>query len=79
MESILQEATERYRALYALQAGCGPLRAGEALGLEIDNHISEDYRTLYIRQKAKRGEIQPYLKTHNGERDIDVCTPRDHA
>jgi hypothetical protein len=31
--------------------------------------------TLYIRQKAKRGEIQPYLKTQNGERDVDVCKP----
>jgi hypothetical protein len=32
-------------------------------------------RTLYIRQKAKRGEIQPYLKTQNGEHDVDVCKP----
>ena len=60
--------------LYALLAGCGPLRAGEALGLEIDKHISEDCRTLYIRQKAKRGEIQTYMKTRNGERDVDLCT-----
>jgi len=57
----------------ALLAGCGPLRAGEALGLEIGKHISPDCRTLYIRQKAKRGEIQPYMKTQNGERDVDMC------
>jgi len=56
MENILKEATERYRMLYALLAGCGAVRAGEALGLEIDKHISKDCRTLYIRQKAKRGE-----------------------
>ena len=74
MESILEKAAGRYRALYALLAGCGPLRAGEALGLEISNHISEDCRTLYIRQKAKRGDIQPYMKTQNGERDVDLCT-----
>lgn len=73
MENILKEATGRYRVLYALLAGCGPLRAGEALGLEIGKHISEDCRTLYIRQKAKRGEIQAYMKTQNGERDIDLC------
>jgi hypothetical protein len=36
MASILREATGHYRVLYALLAGCGPLRAGEALGLEID-------------------------------------------
>jgi len=75
MESILKKAAGRYRVLYALLAGCGPLRAGEALGLDIGKHISEDCRTLYIRQKAKRGDIQPYMKTENGERDVDLCTP----
>ena len=74
MESILKEATGQYRVLYGLLAGCGPLRAGEALGLEIDKHISEDRRTLYIRQKAKRGIIQSYLKTQNGERDVDLSS-----
>jgi integrase len=59
MEAILSAADGQYRVLYALLAGCGPMRAGEALGLEIDKHISKDCRTLYIRQKAKRGEIQP--------------------
>jgi hypothetical protein len=66
MEAILREAQGVYRVLYALLAGCGPMRAGEALGLEIDKHISEDFRTLYIRQKAKRREIQPYTKTQSG-------------
>lgn len=75
MESILRAATGQYKVLYALLAGCGPLRAGEALGLEIGKHISEDCRTLYIRQKAKRGKIQSYLKTPHGQRDIDLCEP----
>lgn len=66
MESILKEARGQYRVLYALLAGCGPMRSGEALGLEIGKHISEDCRTLYIRQKAKRGELQPYTKTRSG-------------
>jgi len=74
MEGILREAMGQYRILYALLAGCGPLRAGEALGLEIDKHFSADFRTLHIRQKAKRGVIQPYLKTQNGERDVDLCS-----
>jgi hypothetical protein len=60
--------------LYALLVGCGPLRAGEALGLEIDKHISQDFRTLCIAQKAKRGEIQPYLKTKNETREVDLCS-----
>jgi Phage integrase, N-terminal SAM-like domain len=73
ISDIVSYAVGQYRVLYALLAGCGPLRVGEALGLEIDKHISEDFRTLYIRQKAKRGVIQPYLKTKRGERDVDLC------
>jgi hypothetical protein len=45
----------------------------EALGLEIGKHISPDFRTLYIRQKAKAGEIYDYLKAKNGERDVNLC------
>ena len=84
MEAILREATGQYRVLYALLAGCGPMRAGEALGLEIGKHISSDCRTLYIRQKAKRGILQPYTKTRSGTelnldgecigRDVDLCS-----
>jgi hypothetical protein len=74
MAKIFNAATGQYRVLYALLAGCGPMRAGEALGLEIGKHISEDCRTLYIRQKAKRGVIQQFMKTQNGERDVDLCT-----
>jgi integrase len=74
ISDILLYALDQYRVLYALLAGCGPLRAGEALGLEIDKHISENFRTLAIVQKAKRGEIQPYLKTKNGAREVDLCS-----
>jgi hypothetical protein len=74
MNAILNSATDRYRMLYALLADCGPLRAGEALGLEIGKHISEDCRTLYVQQKAKRGVIQPFLKTKNGTREVDLCS-----
>ena len=73
MQHILKNATGQYRVLYALLAGCGPMRAGEALGLEI-KHISEDFRTLQIVQKAKRGIIQEHLKTENGERQVDLCS-----
>jgi hypothetical protein len=72
--AILAKATEQYQVLYALVAGCGPLGAGEALGLEIGKHISSDCRTLNIEQKAKRGIIQPFLKTKAGVREVDLCT-----
>jgi hypothetical protein len=74
MTKILGRGDGRYRVLYALLAGCGPPRAGEALGFEIDKHISSDFRTLSFRQKAKSGVIQPYLKTKAGERDVDLCS-----
>jgi hypothetical protein len=38
MTAILQKAEEPYCTLYALLAGCGPMRAGEALGLDISFH-----------------------------------------
>ena len=34
MTAILQEAEEPHCTLYALLAGCGLMRAGEALGLD---------------------------------------------
>jgi len=66
MEAILKVVEEPYRLLFQLLAGCGPMRAGEALGLEIDKHISKDFRTLYIRQKAIRGRIEHFTKTESG-------------
>ena len=72
ISSIVREAEGQERVLYALLAGCGPLRIGEALGLEV-RHISPDFRTLSIRQSANRGIIKERTKTVNGIRDIDVC------
>jgi len=75
---ILREAEERYCTLYALLAGCGPMRAGEALGLDIRS-IREDFRTLEIVQKAKRGKLQDHMKTKNAdsrhERVVDLSKP----
>ena len=74
ISDIILFATGQYRMLYALLAGCGPLRIGEALGLEIDKHISPDFRTLAIRQNVKRRKIHDHLKTAAGEREVDLCS-----
>jgi len=66
MEAILRESQEPYLTLYSLLAGCGPMRPGEALGLDICA-IHPDFRTLDIVQKAKRGELQDYMKTKNAD------------
>jgi integrase len=56
----------------ALLAGTG-LRAGEAMGIEIDKHISADFKTLYIRQKIRRAKLENFLKTDAGRREVDLC------
>lgn len=66
-------STKGYKQMFfALLGGTG-LRAGEAIGLEIDKHISEDFRTLYIRQKVRRTKLELFLKTDAGRRDVDLC------
>src|SRR5437588_9846483 len=56
----------------------GAMRAGEALGLDIRS-IHEDFRTLEIVQKAKRGELQDHMKTKNADsrhgRVVDLSEP----
>jgi len=54
------------------------MRAGEALGLDLRS-IYEDFRTLEIVQKAKRGELQDHMKTKNADsghgRVVDLSEP----
>jgi integrase len=52
--------------------GAGGLRIGEALGIEIDKHISSDFSTISIRQKARHCRIETRLKTPSAERDVDL-------
>jgi hypothetical protein len=55
-----------------LLAGTG-LRAGEAIGIEIDKHISADFKTLHIRQKVRRTKLEDFLKTDAGRREVHLC------
>jgi hypothetical protein len=48
------------------------LRIGEALGIEIDKHISSDFLALYIKQKVRHGKFEQRLKAANGLRQIDL-------
>ena len=73
MEAIAGGSKGRERMLFVLLGATG-MRIGEALGLEIEKHISSDFSTLHIRQKVWRGQIQPFLKSENGIRDIDLPT-----
>lgn len=71
MKTIAAGSEGREQMLYVLLGATG-LRFGEAVGLEIDKHISDDFSTLLIRQKVWYGRVQAFLKTENGVRDIDL-------
>jgi integrase len=71
MSSIVQNTTGQSRVLYALLAGSG-LRIGEALGLEVGKHISNDYRTIHVRQSVWATSTQS-PKTKAAVRDVDLC------
>ena len=73
MEAIAGGSKGREQMLFVLLGATG-MRIGEALGLEIEKHVSSDFSTLHIRQKVWRGQIQPFLKSENGIRDIDLPT-----
>jgi hypothetical protein len=72
MEAILRESQEPYLTLYSLLAGCGRMRPGEALGPD-SRAIHPDFRTLDIVQKAKRGELQDYMKTKKRRQQTRAC------
>lgn len=73
MEAIAGGSKGREQMLFILLGATG-MRIGEALGIEIDKHVSSDFSILHIRQKAWRGHIQTFLKSDNGIRDIDLPT-----
>ena len=67
---IVAVSKRKYRMLYVLCASSG-LRIGEALGINISN-ISTDRSTIKVCEKAWKGQIQTFLKTENGAREVDL-------
>ena len=66
--------TKGYKQMYLALEGGGGFRAGEAIGIEIEKHISADFRTIKVRQKVRRGKLEHFLKTDAGRRDVDLCS-----
>jgi integrase len=58
------------RMLFILCGATG-LRLGEALGIRIEKILDKGAR-IVIDEKAWRGQIHDYLKTENGEREVDL-------
>jgi hypothetical protein len=66
---------KRERMLF-IPCAAGGLRIGEALGLEIDKHISADFRTLDISQKVLlHSKVYKRLKTASAARPCIVPVP----
>jgi hypothetical protein len=71
MSGLARWKRERERMLFILSGSAG-LRIGEALGVEIDKHISPDFQTISIEQKVRKGKVERRLKTESARRKIDL-------
>jgi len=71
MTGLAAWSSKRERMLFILLGASGP-RISEALGLEIDKHISQDCLTITIAQKVREGKVENWLKTKNSARKIDL-------
>jgi integrase len=71
MSGLARWRNKRARTLFIF-CGASGLRVGEALGLDLAKHFSEDFRTLKIEQKAVSGRIELRLKTESSYREIDL-------
>jgi integrase len=75
MTHVVAQARSRYQMGAALLAG-SDVRISELLALRIEKHISDDRKTISIRQQhSKKGNIVKFtLKTDAAYRDIDLCS-----
>ncbi len=60
-----------YRLIFILLGATGA-RIGEMLAVEIDKHISSDFRTISIEQKVHKGLVENRLKTEASRRKVDL-------
>jgi integrase len=71
MTGLVQWKKPKERMLFIL-CGAAGLRISEALGIEIDKHISSDFRTISVRQQARHCKVKGRLKTPSAMREVDV-------
>ena len=71
MTGLAKWKSPKERMLFILCSTAG-LRISEALGIEIDKHISSDFRTIRVRQQARHCKVKLRLKTTNAIRDVDI-------
>ncbi len=71
MTGLAKYRRQREQMLF-IAAGAGGLRVGEALGIEIDKHLSADCSTITIEQKARHGRVERRVKSVNAKREVDL-------
>jgi hypothetical protein len=71
MAGLAKWKKPKERMLFVL-CGAAGFRISEALGIEIDKHISSDFRTISVRQQARHCKVKTRLKTTNAVRDVDI-------
>ena len=71
MTGLARYKRPKERMLFVL-CGAAGLRIGEALGIEIDKHISSDFLTISVRQKVRHCKVEERLKTPAALRDVDL-------
>ncbi len=72
MTGLVAGAKKKYAQMIYIIAASAGMRIGEVLGLEIDRHFADDFRTIRIRQKVRKCRVEDTLKTGNSEREIDL-------
>ena len=71
MTGLASWKKKREQMIFIL-CGAAGLRIGEALGIEINKHVSHDFLTISIAQKIHHGRVEQRLKTANGGRQVDL-------
>ncbi len=71
MSGLAKYRRMRERMVFIV-AGAGGVRIGEALGIEIDKHLSSDCSTIRLSQKARHCRVENRLKTPNACREVDL-------
>jgi integrase len=71
MSGLAKWRKPKERMLFIL-CGAAGLRIGEVLGIEIDKHISPDFRTISVKQQARHCKVKPRLKTPSAVREVDI-------
>ncbi len=74
LNKLVSNENPTYRTLFAFLAVTGA-RISEVFALEIDKHISGDFRTIVIAQQrkpGKKGGVTTTLKTPASKREIDL-------